>query len=102
MGKQAERGRSGGPEDEVRTEVHAERLEVVLPDRLVHAEQREDDVPEPPDRGAERRPVPELGLAPGAKEQPVRTAGAEAEPPVRGVVEEARVLRRRIDRVSRI
>jgi hypothetical protein len=37
MGKQTERGRRGGSEDEVRAQVLAERLEVILPDRLVDA-----------------------------------------------------------------
>ena len=49
-------------EDEVRAQVLLERLEVVLPDRLVDAEPRKDDVAAGPDRGAEREPVPQLRL----------------------------------------
>src|SRR3954452_3865434 len=94
--EQAERGRGGGPEDEVRAQVLGERLQVVLPDRLVDAEQRENDVSGCPDRGPERQSVPQLRRAPRAEEQAVAAAGGEAETPVRGVVEEPRVRRRKL------
>ena len=53
MGEQTERGRGGGPEDEVGAQVLPKRLEVVLRDRLVDAEHRENHVSRAPDGGAE-------------------------------------------------
>ena len=96
IGKQTERRRGGGPVDEVRAQVLGERREVVLPDRLVDAEQRENDVSGGPDGGAERESVPHARVALGAEQQPVPRARGEAEPPVRGVVEDPRVPRREV------
>ena len=97
-GKHGERGAGGGPEDEVSTEVLPQRLDVVLPDRLVHAEQREDDVTAGPDRRAERKSKPHFRPSPRPDEEPVCAPGGEAVSPVRDVVEGAREARRNLIR----